>query len=164
MSLKFLVVDDEEGARAGLSLLLEKAYPDAAIFQAKDGAEGLSLAMKERPDLVVCDVQMPAVDGIELIDRLRKQKVKTRVILLTAYAEKIVYQVAKLGVSCVLNKPLDAPQLYAAVKRALIYDSPLSLYGNDSDVVQEVVRENSELRDEIGVPVEGSHRITGTCA
>lgn len=149
MKPKLLLVEDDDVGRAGLSRVLAILFPDSTVIEAKDGAEGLSLAKSEKPDLVISDVQMPALDGIELVNALRREKIRTRVILMTAYADKIVYQVTKLGVSCVLEKPFKVDQLNAAIKRALVYDSPLSLYSNEPEMIQEIIAENSELKDKL---------------
>ena len=84
--LKVLIVEDEELIRKGIALTVDWATLDCVVVgEAANGAEGLEKAEKCDPDLIITDLKMPQMDGIEMLEKLRGMGKNTYVIILTAY-------------------------------------------------------------------------------
>ena len=84
--MKLLIVDDEELTRTGVISSLDwSSLGIDEVIQADDGVHGLETAKLHKPEIILCDVRMPRMDGIELLRRLREQGSRAYVIILTAY-------------------------------------------------------------------------------
>lgn len=116
---KILVVDDESLVRKGIVMETDWASLDCMVVaEAANGEEGLDAIHKYRPDLVICDIRMPKMDGIEMVTELRNEGNETYVIFLTAYDDFAYAQNAvKLGASDYLLKPFEDGELEEAVLR-----------------------------------------------
>ena len=98
---KILIVEDEVLVRCGLRSMVnwEKLGLDV-IGDASNGKEALEIYEKEKPDIVMTDIKMPVMDGLELIEKIREQDQSTRIVLLTCYEEfSYLMRAMKLGVS-----------------------------------------------------------------
>jgi DNA-binding NtrC family response regulator len=105
MKNKILVIDDEIGPRESLRILFKDNY-DVAV--ANSGEEGVHAIKKDPPDLVILDLKMPGMDGIEVLKKIKEVSPKTRVIILTGYGSpEAAQQVQRLGIARYLNKPFD---------------------------------------------------------
>lgn len=90
------------------------------VLTARSGQEGLKVASREKPDLIVMDIRMPKMDGIQTLEKLRKKDKKTKVIMLTGYGTAdTVRTTADLGVSDFMGKPFDLEALLRAIQEAL---------------------------------------------
>ena len=112
MPTKILSVDDSKTIR----LIVGKAFKpyDCQMCEAGNGEEGLAVAAKERPDLIILDVTMPVMDGVTMLTKLKEDtELKSiPVIMLTAESgRENVLQIAKLGVRDYLVKPFKEDQL-----------------------------------------------------
>jgi DNA-binding response OmpR family regulator len=115
---KLLLVDDEEAITSMLAPFFERAGFEVAV--AGNGEQALRLHAKRRPDIVVCDVLMPIMDGREVVRRLRQSKEWTPVILLTQVGESAERAVAlDEGADDYVNKPFDPHELLSRVKAVL---------------------------------------------
>ena len=116
MKTKILVIDDDPGIRRGLALTLKaEGY---RVTEAENGRVGLELASDESPDLVLCDVSMPEMDGYEVVERLRRipALASTPFIFLTARDERAdVRKGMNLGADDYLTKPFTRAELIEAV-------------------------------------------------
>ncbi len=114
------IADDQELARAGLRGILE-AEPDLDVVgEAADGEEAVQLALREAPDVVLMDVRMPKVDGIEATRRIVGSELaaRTRVLVLTTFdVDEYAYRAIQAGASGFLLKDLRAEDLVAAVRQ-----------------------------------------------
>jgi DNA-binding NtrC family response regulator len=115
---RILVVDDEPAARTGLEKLLSgEGY---AVDAASDGAEALTVAAEHPPDVVVTDLKMPNMDGIELTKKLHEIDASVPVIVSTAFGDvSTAVQAMRAGAEDYLTKPIDFDALVVAVERAL---------------------------------------------
>ncbi|SDO53901.1 response regulator [Alkalicoccus daliensis] len=106
MSEKLLVVDDQFGIRV---LLTEVFTQDGyTTFDAANGQKALDLLESEEPDLVLLDMKIPGMDGIEILREMRHRNIQTDVFLMTAYGEMELIQEAKsLGAMEHFSKPFD---------------------------------------------------------
>jgi CheY-like chemotaxis protein len=100
-----LIVDDDAAMRELLVYLLARAYVDATVTEAANGAEGLRAALAQRPDLVISDYHMPVMDGMELVRTLRSQGA-TMPILMLSSEPSIAKAAQQAGASAFLAKPL----------------------------------------------------------
>jgi len=117
---KILVIEDDENIRESLVELLEmKTFQ---LLSAENGEAGLDLAIRENPDLIICDVMMPGLDGYGVVDRVRKNSELAKVpfVFLSAKAmEQDVQKGMQLGANMYLTKPFRAQELYSVVDRLL---------------------------------------------
>ncbi|MGH3362449.1 MAG: response regulator [Nocardioides sp.] len=114
--LRVVVVDDQELVRSGFALILERAGMDV-VGQAGDGLEALDLAREVRPDVVLMDVRMPRLDGIEATRRLLADLPDTKVVALTTFdLDEYVYAAVRAGASGFLLKDVSPDELVRAVR------------------------------------------------
>ena len=112
-----LIVDDQAMVRAGLRLILEAEHDINVIAEAENGEEGVRLARRERPDVVLMDVRMPVMDGLEATRQITEQIERIRVIVLTTFdLDEYVYGALRNGASGFLLKDADGDQLVEAVR------------------------------------------------
>jgi CheY-like chemotaxis protein len=123
VSKKILVIDDEELIIKSLTKLLEKS--GFAIFVAKNGQDALAICEEENFDLIIADIRMPGVNGVETIEQIRSQPQKTKsdnipVIFITGYADESMKQKAKsLKPIAFIYKPFEINELVNKIKGAL---------------------------------------------
>ncbi|MGZ5971214.1 MAG: sigma-54-dependent transcriptional regulator, partial [Polyangiales bacterium] len=115
---RVLVVDDEASARSGLEKLLrQEGY---AVDVAPGGAEALEIAADHPVDVVVTDLKMPGMDGVELMKRLRAAENQLPVIVVTAFGDVTSAVTAmRAGANDYLTKPVDFDALLLSIERAL---------------------------------------------
>lgn len=112
-----LIADDQAMVRAGLRLILEAEDDIVVVAEAENGEEGVRLARRETPDVVLMDVRMPVMDGLEATRQITEQVEGTRVIVLTTFdLDEYVYGSLRNGASGFLLKDADGDQLVEAVR------------------------------------------------
>ncbi len=116
---RVVVVEDENTARKGIIMTIDWSALNCVIVgEAANGEEGASVITRLDPDIVVTDVKMPRMDGVEMITVLRRQGCRARFVILTAYGDfKYAQSALRLGVSDYLLKPLKDGDLEEAVRR-----------------------------------------------
>lgn len=115
---KVLVVDDEPSIVTLLKFNLEKA--GFSVITAEDGRLGLEMAMEEKPDLIVLDLMLPGMDGMDVCKTLRQEKVKTPILMLTARDDEFDKVLGlELGADDYLTKPFSPREVVARVKAIL---------------------------------------------
>ncbi|KXZ17039.1 two-component system response regulator [Bacillus nakamurai] len=118
MNEKILIVDDQYGIRILLNEVFNKE--GYQTFQAANGIQALDIVAKERPDLVLLDMKIPGMDGIEILRRMKMIDDSIRVIIMTAYGELDMIQESKeLGALTHFAKPFDIDEIREAVKKYL---------------------------------------------
>jgi len=116
MKEKILIVDDQFGIRILLNEVFQKE--GYQTFQAANGVQALDIVTKHDPDLVLLDMKIPGMDGIEILKRMKVIDPDIRVIIMTAYGELDMIQEAKnLGAITHFAKPFDIDDIRAAVKK-----------------------------------------------
>jgi DNA-binding NarL/FixJ family response regulator len=115
--MRVLIADDHTMIRESLVRILQ-AEPDVQVVaEAADGIEAVRLAIETRPDVVVADLSMPLLNGIEVVRRLREALPATRVLVLTMHQEdEYVLQAVRAGASGYLVKDSAASELLAALR------------------------------------------------
>lgn len=116
--MKILIVEDEKKVASFLKKSLEQEYYSADV--ANDGKEGLKLSLQEEYDLIILDIMLPFLDGISLLKEIRKEKIETPVLMLTAKGT-IEDKVSGLdsGADDYLPKPFSLEELLARVRALL---------------------------------------------
>ena len=119
--IKVLIVDDEKYVRMGIKGDTDWPLIGCEVVgEAANGEEALEVAEATRPDLVISDIRMPKMDGIELAEKLLDKYPETKIIFLTAYSEfEYARQAVRLGVSDYLLKPFQDGELEGAIQRLL---------------------------------------------
>ncbi|MBS7009032.1 response regulator transcription factor [Anaerostipes sp.] len=116
--MKIVVVEDEKPIREGLSKIIPKldhSYETAG--SASTGSKGLDLIEKMKPEVILMDIQMPDMDGLAMLKKLREKKLRAKVIVLTAYSDfEYAQQSIELGVSKYLLKPMKIKELKEALE------------------------------------------------
>lgn len=119
--IRLLIVDDEKIIRKGLQSVIERQFPDRFNYRfAENGQEALELLIREPADILITDIRMPIMDGIELLEHLQDHPVKPEVVLLSgyndfAYAQKGI----RYAVKDYLVKPVVREELFAALERLI---------------------------------------------
>lgn len=115
---KILIVDDQFGIRILLNEVFQKE--GYQTFQAANGIQALDILKEHQPDLVLLDMKIPGMDGVEILKRMKVIDPEIRVIIMTAYGELDMIQEAKsLGALTHFAKPFDIDDIRAAVRKHL---------------------------------------------
>ena len=127
MTLGVLIADDQALMRAGFRMILE-AEPDLEVVgEAANGREAVAEAGRLRPDVVLMDVRMPEMDGIEATRRLLDGNDDTKVVMLTTFdMDEYVYEALRAGASGFLVKDVPPEQLVAGIRSVASGDSLLA--------------------------------------
>ncbi len=117
--IRVLVADDQKLVRAGFSALLAAEEDFAVVGEAADGQTAVEMAVRERPDVVLMDIRMPGLDGIEATRRLASDPRlgNCRVVILTTFeTDEYVFDALRAGASGFLVKDTDPEELLRAVR------------------------------------------------
>ena len=112
---RILVVEDEPSIVTLLTYNLEQA--GFQVLTAEDGNQGLKLALEEKPDFIILDIMLPGMDGMEICKKLRQEKVKTPILMLTARDDEFDKVLGlELGADDYMTKPFSPRELVARIK------------------------------------------------
>lgn len=107
-----LVVDDEPKHRKGLINMIKMFRPDYNVFGARNGQEALNFISTNPIDILITDIKMPIMDGLELIEKLMEHHKNIKIILLSAYAHfEYAQKAISLGAFDYLLKPIDGDRI-----------------------------------------------------
>jgi DNA-binding NarL/FixJ family response regulator len=117
MSIRVLIADDQAMVRAGLRLILESRSDMEVVAEAADGEEAVAAAKRHSPDVVLMDVRMPRLDGIEATRQIISELRSTRVLVLTTFdVDEYVFKALQAGASGFLLKESSPEQLISAIQ------------------------------------------------
>ena len=118
---KILIIEDEVSIRAVLKeILLDQKEMKITVDEAKDGAEGLSLLESNSYDLALCDIKMPKMDGMDVLQHVREKNIHTPFIMISAHGTtEMAVDAVKMGAYDFLQKPPDLNRLLITVRNAL---------------------------------------------
>jgi DNA-binding NarL/FixJ family response regulator len=126
-TIRVLLADDHTIVRAGIRSLLEKMERVEVVGEAGDGREALKMVKTTRPNIVLMDIAMPSLNGLDATMRLRKEFPEVRVIILSMYAnEEYVAQALKAGASGYMLKDAATAELEIALQAVARGDTYLS--------------------------------------
>ncbi|MDU5710111.1 MAG: response regulator transcription factor [Lacticaseibacillus rhamnosus] len=116
--IKVLIVDDHEMVRLGLSTYIG-VQPDLEVVdQAENGQEGVEMALKDRPDIILMDLVMPVKDGIEATKEILKAWPQARIIILTSFIDDAkVYPAMEAGAASYILKTATAEEIAKAIRQ-----------------------------------------------
>jgi two-component system response regulator (stage 0 sporulation protein F) len=115
---KILIVDDQYGIRVLLDEVFRKE--GYQTYQAANGKQALALAEQNEPDLVILDMKIPGMDGLEILKRIKVLNQEIQVIMITAYGElDLIQEAMKLGALTHFTKPFDIDELRKMVENYL---------------------------------------------
>jgi two-component system response regulator YesN len=140
--MRIVIVEDEPRIREGLARLIRKVDAGYEIVgEAENGLEGLRIIDERRPDLVITDVRMPDLDGLEMLRRLEESSVKVKALILSAFSEfSYACEAISLGVGEYLLKPVNVGDLTRSLKK----------------IESELAAEELPKRREEGLSLEGA--------
>lgn len=119
MAIRVLIVDDHAIVREGLRTLLSEEEELDVIGEASNGAEAVGVIATHRPDVVLMDLMMPVMDGVEATRRVRQQTPASRVIVLTSFRDdQLVQDAIRAGATGYLLKDVLKGDLLSAIRRA----------------------------------------------
>jgi DNA-binding NarL/FixJ family response regulator len=125
--IRILVADDQALVRAGFRAILETQDDLEVVGEAADGAEAVAIGRELRPDVVLMDIRMPGLDGIEATKRLLRDGDGPRILMLTTFdLDEYVYEAMKAGASGFLLKDAPRDQLVGAVRTVAAGDALLA--------------------------------------
>ena len=125
--IRVLVADDQALVRGGFRMILDAQKDIEVVDEAQDGREALAKARELRPDVVLMDIRMPELDGLEATRRLLAGDGSSRVLILTTFdADEYVYEAMKAGASGFLLKDVRPEQLADAVRTVAAGDALLA--------------------------------------
>lgn len=129
-NLKILYVEDEDFIRKNAIEYLS-FYSDF-VYEAVDGIDGYEKYLEIKPDIIICDIIMPKLDGLELIEKIRKQDKETKIIVATARLDtKFLLKAVELGLVKYITKPLEEKKLIDTLNKAV-----LLIRENDSNIIK----------------------------
>ena len=112
------IADDQPLVRSGLRMILEAETDLTVVGEAADGGEAIALVTEAAPDVLLLDVQMPGLDGLEALARLTASESATKVLMLTTFdLDEYVYRAMRAGASGFLLKDMAAEDIVAAVRQ-----------------------------------------------
>jgi len=120
MPSSILIVEDDHAACQILEKVIAVKYPGVALYTAGDGKSGLDCFIKNSPDIVITDVNMPVMDGIRMAWKIKSIKAATRIIVLSAFCNKTVAEASNslgFSVDSYLLKPVNFEGLFTAIDR-----------------------------------------------
>ncbi len=151
--IRVVLADDHHLVRQGLRALLEKAGDIEVVGEAADGQEALALVARLLPDVLVLDIAMPHLNGVEAVGRLRGLEVKTKALILSMYAdETLVRQALRNGAKGYLLKRAVSDELLLAVRAVSRGDTFLS--PEVAGPILTPLVEGSRTRSDTGGPLD----------
>lgn len=152
--MKLLIVEDEDLTREGLIRSLDwEEIGITEIIQAKDGQAGFELAKKELPDIILCDIRMPKMDGLDMLSAISEYLPDLVSILLTGYAEvSYLKKAIALNVINYIEKPIDIDELTAVLHTAVDQAAKLKQQRQSAQIHSSVVA--SRLAYQLTLPYD----------
>jgi DNA-binding NarL/FixJ family response regulator len=127
MSIRVLIADDQQLVRAGFTMILDAEADVDVVGEASDGREAVSEVRRLRPDVVLMDIRMPELDGIEATRQLAGSEDAPRILILTTFdLDEYVYEALRAGASGFLLKDTPPEQLVEAIRVVAGGDALLS--------------------------------------
>jgi two-component system nitrogen regulation response regulator NtrX len=114
---KILIIDDEKSIRRALREILE--FENFEVEEAEDGQEGFKKAASAHYDIIFCDIKMPKMDGMELLQKLQEEKIEVPIIMISGHGNiETAVEAIKLGAFDFIEKPLDLNRILVTIRNA----------------------------------------------
>ena len=119
--LLLLYVEDDQVTREAVCTMVGRRFPELVVHSATNGAEGLQRCLELKPDLVVTDIEMPVMHGIEMSRRILALQRATPIIVTSAHSDMDYFiESIEIGISRYVMKPIDKDKLFAAIEETLV--------------------------------------------
>src|SRR5574340_1476985 len=116
LPISILYVEDEELTRSAVSRMLKRRVLN--VYEAENGQEGLNLYRQHRPDIVISDIRMPVLDGMEMAKEIKALDKNSKIILTTAHSDaSVLINSIDVGIDKYIMKPLDMAVLFSSVEK-----------------------------------------------
>ena len=116
LAISILYVEDEEVTRSAVARMLKRRVLN--VYEAENGREGLDLYKQYRPDIVISDIRMPVLDGMEMSKEIKALNKNSKIILTTAHSDaSILINSIEVGIDKYIMKPLDMASLFSSVEK-----------------------------------------------
>ena len=150
--IKVSIVEDNRGTRESLQEILDRVPTLRCVGVHPNGEEALREIPKEQPDVVLMDINLPGMNGIECVARLKEQLPKTQVLMLTTYEESdLIFDSLRKGASGYLLKNMPPSELIQAIEQVQAGGSPMSM-----QIARKVVNHFQKIR----TPQSDMERLT----
>lgn len=155
--IKLLIVDDQELIRQSLGLMLENRCNIQVVGMAKNGKEAISMTRTLKPDIILMDIRMPEIDGIECTKIIKNELPKTKIIILTTFDDdEYIFESIKYGVNGFLLKGISLDELVRGI--TTVYHGGASIEPN---IVKKVLLLFSQMaKSDYSVKIEGSDLLS----
>jgi YesN/AraC family two-component response regulator len=118
--ISLLVVEDDRTVRTLLGMIIARKFPDVVIHMAEDGRAGLELYKEHAPQIVVTDISMPVMDGLQMSREIRLLGAAAKIIVVTAYDNSDCFDTFhQIGVEGFIVKPIAFEKLFSAIETCL---------------------------------------------
>ena len=145
--ISILCVEDDTVNRELLHIALTGQFPDMAVYCAENGAEGLQLFKQYRPRIVITDIIMPIMDGLQMAIEIRLLDPEAIIIAITAYSDKtFLIKAIEIGINQYIQKPFDTITLFVTISKCI----------GAISAKNEVRTQNNKIKN-ISMEVENSH-------
>ena len=143
---RIIVADDHSVVRSGLRLLLQSSPDFTVVAEAENGEEAVALVDRHKPDVVIMDISMPKLNGIEATGLMKQSNPDLKIIILTVHEdEEYVYQMLRAGASGYVLKSAGKKEIFAAIRSALSGDRFFSP-GISKLIIEGFIRRDKEQR------------------
>ena len=116
-TFSLLFVEDDSMVCLAVSRILTREFPEAAVYSAENGLTGLELFRRHTPQIVITDINMPIMDGIEMAGEMRTIRDDTKFVVVTGYYDKsFLERFGEIGYVDYIVKPVDFNKLFAAIE------------------------------------------------
>jgi len=155
---RIIVADDHSVVRSGLRLLLQSSPDFTVVAEAENGEEAVALVDRHKPDVVIMDISMPKLNGIEATGLMKQSNPDLKIIILTVHEdEEYVYQMLRAGASGYVLKSAGKKEIFAAIRSALSGDRFFSP-GISKLIIEGFIRRDKEQRPGQEQPVTHSRQ------
>lgn len=167
--MRILIVDDETLVRIGVKSCIQSQYNSYEIIEAVDGKQALEIAREMKPQLIITDIKMPVMDGLQLIENVNKLELDTRFIVLSCFDEyEYVRKALKMGAKdYILKHKMDPENIYSLIesvkaeldtaganKNSLVVQNKDSIDIIKQEFIKSLIRENSYSQDFVNEKVK----------
>ena len=137
LAISILYVEDEQVTRSAVARMLKRRV--LTVYEAENGREGLDLYKQYRPDVVISDIRMPVMDGMEMSKEIKLLDKNSKIILTTAHSDaSILINSIEVGIDKYIMKPLDMASLFASVEKCV-----------ENIMLEKKVQQQSKEKDEL---------------
>lgn len=164
--MRVIIVEDELKIRNGLTRLLSGYDKWDVVANAKNGAEGLELILRENPDLVMTDIKMPVMDGLEMLYALRKAGNHCHVVILTGYAEFDYAQKAlEYGVDSYLLKPITVEDVESVLSKTeeRILNEAMQIKRTPEEILRGMIQGEITSEENVNFSLLLSQNVANAC-